>query len=198
MSADGIHSFDPGTGAAEWNLTLNTWHGANNSTPVWNEQDRTLHVTSAYESFRAGLGGTHVVELTRKDGLTEAKERWWNRKIQSHFSNALRVDSFYVMSDGDYGPTFLVALDAMTGELLWRVRGFGKASFLLADGKYVIILEEDGDLALATVSREALTVLARAPVLKRLARTVPTLVGTTLYVRDHASIMALELGKAGS
>lgn len=198
LSADGAHGFDPATGAAEWNVTLNTWHGANNSTPVWSEKDGVLCITSAYEGFREALGGTHAIALTRKDGLTEPKELWWNTRTAAHFGNMVRADSYYIVSDGDYGPAFLTALDAETGKELWRTRGLGKASFLLVNGKQLLILEEDGDLVLATPSREKLTIEARAPVLKKVARTAPTLVGTTVYVRDHATIHAFDLGKSTS
>ncbi|MBS1791370.1 MAG: hypothetical protein JST85_26905 [Acidobacteria bacterium] len=36
-------------------------------------------------------------------------------------------------------------------------------------------------------------VLAKAPLLERIAWTVPTLSGTRLYVRDRRSLMALDL-----
>lgn len=194
ISSDGVHAFDPDRGVPLWNRTFGIWHGSINTTPVWCEDD-LLYISSAYESFREGIGGTHVLELTRPAGglEVEVKELWWNRRVQAHFNNALRVDSFFVMSDGDFGPIFLTALDARTGAVLWSVRGFARANFLYADGK-LIILDENGDLALATASREALTIHARAPVLTSVSRTAPTLVGTKLYLRDWANIVALELG----
>jgi hypothetical protein len=48
-------------------------------------------------------------------------------------------------------------------------------------------------LGLATVSPQGLKVLARANVLQHLAWTPPTLVGTTLYVRDRQTISAFDL-----
>ena len=44
------------------------------------------------------------------------------------------------------------------------------------------------------VSPQGLKVLARAPILENLAWTPPTLVGTTLYVRDRKTIAAYDLG----
>jgi hypothetical protein len=52
---------------------------------------------------------------------------------------------------------FTTAIDAKTGKILWRHRSFPRASFLFADGRF-IILDEDGDLLLATATRESLTV----------------------------------------
>jgi hypothetical protein len=58
----------------------------------------------------------------------------------------------------------------------------------------LIILDEDGHLALATVSPEGLKVLSKIELMKSNAWTVPSLVGTRLYIRDRKTIVALELG----
>ena len=64
---------------------------------------------------------------------------------------------------------------------------------LYADGK-AILLDEDGNLGLVTLSPTGMKVLARASVLQNLAWTPPTLSGTTLYVRDRKTIAAFNLG----
>ena len=51
-----------------------------------------------------------------------------------------------------------------------------------------------GLLALATATTEGLTVHAQCQLTERWSFTAPTLVGTTLYVRDEKHIMALDLG----
>ena len=79
-----------------------------------------------------------------------------------------------------------------TGAVLWQDRAFARAQLLYADGK-LIVLDEDGTLGLATVSPQGLKVLARAQILEHLAWTPPTLVGTTLYVRDRRTIAAYDL-----
>jgi len=77
--------------------------------------------------------------------------------------------------------------------VLWRNRSFPRASFLFADGRF-IILDEDGQLLLATATQEGLTVISKTQLLGNQAWTVPSLAGTRLYVRDRKNIMALELG----
>jgi hypothetical protein len=76
--------------------------------------------------------------------------------------------------------------------VLWQNRDFARSTFLHADGK-LIILDEDGNLGLAKPDRKGLNVLTRAAVLTNKAWTTPTLVGTTLYLRDRARMMALDL-----
>ena len=76
--------------------------------------------------------------------------------------------------------------------MAWQDRAFSKASFVYADGK-VVVVDEDGNLALATLSPKGMTVHSRADVLSTRAWTTPTLVGTKLYVRDRAEIKAFDL-----
>jgi hypothetical protein len=76
---------------------------------------------------------------------------------------------------------------------LWRHRSFPRASFLSADGRF-IILDEDGQLLLATATREGLTVTSKVELLSNPSWTVPSLSGTRLYLRDRKNIIALELG----
>jgi hypothetical protein len=137
-----------------------------------------------------------VLELSRTGPTTTVKERWFSNKLRAHFGNVLRIGDLYIGSSGDSGPSFLTALDARTGAVAWQNRSFGKSNLLSADGK-VILLDEDGTLGLLTVTPDKMTALARATVASATAWTAPTLVGTTLYIRDRANIMALDLGSVG-
>jgi hypothetical protein len=79
-----------------------------------------------------------------------------------------------------------------SGKIVWQDRSFARAQLLYADNK-LIVLDEDGNLGLATVSPQGLKVLARAAVLSNVAWTPPTLSGTTLYARDRKTISAFSL-----
>ncbi|MBI3681185.1 MAG: hypothetical protein HY235_12415 [Acidobacteria bacterium] len=57
-----------------------------------------------------------------------------------------------------------------------------------------MLLDEDGTLALVTVSAEGLKVLGKHSLLSNNAWTAPTLDGRRLYVRDRRKIMAVSLG----
>ena len=85
-----------------------------------------------------------------------------------------------------------MTVDVRTGEVLSRQRGMAKAQIIYADGKF-LILDEDGTLALATPSPTGFKVISKAQVLNSVSRTVPTLVGTRLYLRDRNSMLALDL-----
>jgi hypothetical protein len=67
------------------------------------------------------------------------------------------------------------------------------ASCVHGDGK-LIILDQDGQLTLATATPDSLTVHSQCKITEWHSFTVPTLVGKVLYVRDRNHLMALELG----
>jgi hypothetical protein len=110
-----------------------------------------------------------------------------------HIGTVIRVGDYLYLSSGDFGPAFLTAVDVKTGRQVWQNRAFARAQLLYADGK-LIVLDEDGTLALATVSPEGLEVLSRASVLENVSWTPPTLAGATLYVRDRKTLAAFNLG----
>jgi hypothetical protein len=86
-----------------------------------------------------------------------------------------------------------MAFDMRTGERAWVKRGFPMATCVHGDGK-LIILDENGKLSLATATPDDLIVHSQCKITGRYSFTVPTLVGTKLYVRDRKHIMALDLG----
>ena len=185
--ADGPAGLDPLNGDLLWSHPHKTKWDLNISTPVWGD-DNLLFVSSAY-----GVG-SRVLQLTRVGNTTSVKELWFNNRIRVHKDNAVRVGDFIYAFNGDFGPAFFTAIAAKTGQIVWQERGFAKASFLYADGKF-IILDEEGHLALATPSAVGLKVNAKAEIFKSNAWTVPTLVGTKLYARDRRNMIALELGQ---
>lgn len=180
-----IVGVDPNSGELLWSHGHATEWGLNISTPVWGG-DNLLFLSSAYS------GGSRVLKLTRKDGKTTVEELWFHRRLRVHHGTAIRIGDYIYASSGDFGPSFFSAVNVRTGEIAFQDRSFPKTSFLYADGK-LIILDEDGNLALATVSPAGLKVVSKVGLMKHLAWTVPTLVGTRLYVRDRQTITAVDL-----
>jgi len=188
-SNDGVHGVDPSTGNALWGpVPLEKQYGAHISTPVWSERDRVLFFTAAYD------GGSKLLKLSSVGQTTSVTELWFSNRLRVHFGNVLRIGDLYIGSSGESGPSLLTALDVRTGAVVWQDRRFAKSTLLFADGK-VILIDEDGTLAMLTIARDKATLLDRAAVTSSTAWTAPALVGTTLYLRDRADIMALNLGR---
>lgn len=112
--------------------------------------------------------------------------------MRIHFGNAIRVGDYVYASSGDFGPAPFTAIDVRTRQVVWRNRSMARATAVLADQRF-ILLDEDGNLALATPMPAGLTINSKVELLTNNAWTVPTLAGTTLYVRDRKSVMALDL-----
>ncbi|MEO6213330.1 MAG: PQQ-binding-like beta-propeller repeat protein [Vicinamibacterales bacterium] len=176
---------DPSNGAILWRHPHKTDWGLNISTPVWGEGN-LLFVSAAYNN------GARLLKLAQAGGKTTVREQWYQNRMRVHIGTAIRLGDIVVGSSGDFGPCPTVAVDVNTGQVLWQNREFARSNFLHADGK-LIILDEDGNLGLASPNRQGLNVQAKAPVLANKAWTAPTLVGTTLYVRDRAKMMAFDL-----
>jgi len=177
---------DPINGNLLWSHPHPVEHGLNTTTPVWGSVN-LLFVSSGYD------GGSRVIKLSRNGDKTTTEELWAHRLMRVHFTNAIRVGDIVYGSSGDFGPAPFTAVEVKTGKVLWRNRSFPRASFLFADGHF-IILDEDGQLILATPTAEGLTITSKAALLSNQSWTVPSLAGTRLYMRDRKNIMALELG----
>jgi len=183
-----VAGLDPDTGALEWTHPHPTDMGVTVSTPIWGA-DRLLFVSSAYN------GGSRVLRLARTARGVTVDEVWANKRVRMHFGNGVRFGNRIYGSNGDFGTAPFAAIDVATGEMAWRDRSVTRATLIGAGGR-LVILDEDGNLVLATPGESALIVHAKAQILGERAWTAPTLSGTTLYVRDRKQIMALDLGTA--
>jgi outer membrane protein assembly factor BamB len=182
-------ALDPATGQTRWKTTVDKQLAGIMSTPLFIAPDRVLF-SSAYG------GATQLYRITHKDDAYTAELLWTNEKMKVMHGTIVRSGDLIVGSSGDFGPAFLMGLHLDTGKIAWRDRTFAKTNLLLADGK-LILLDETGLLALATVTPDGLKIVSQAQVLADKSWTVPTLVGTRLYLRDNKTILALDLAPAG-
>ena len=187
FGTDEVYGADPTNGNLLWSYPHKTEYGLNISTPIWNAADGLLFISSAY-----GVG-SRALQLTRNGDRTAVKQAWENKRVRIHFGTAIRVGDYVYGSSGDFGPAFFTAINVKTGQIAWQERGLARASFVYADSK-LVILDEDGTLAIAAPLPSGLNILAQAPVMKNRAWTGPTLAGTKLYLRDRRMIVALDLG----
>ena len=188
FTGERVAGLDPANGQTLWTHRHKTEWGLNISTPVWSPADHLLFVSSAYGT------GSRAIELRQAAGNTTVAEKWFSQRMRVHIGTVMHVGDYIYGASGDFGPSFLTAVELKTGRIVWQDRSFSRAQLLYADNK-LIILDEDGNLGLATVSPQGLKVLSRAPVLENLSWTPPTLAGTTLFVRDRKTIAAFALGQ---
>jgi len=186
--AEELVGVDPDDGALLWRYPhANEWHH-NISVPEV-DGDRIF-----LSSPVAGARGLRLVRDGDGEGEEiRVEEVWSTRRVQLYHATSVRVGDWVYGSSGTASPAFLTAVDLRTGEIGWRRRGLGKANCVEADGK-LVILDENGVLYLATATPEELVVHSRTQLLERVAWTVPTIVGKTLYARNEGRILAVDLG----
>jgi outer membrane protein assembly factor BamB len=177
----GVHA---GTGKVLWSIGHRTMYDINAATPVWCDGMSVLVVSSAYDG---GARGIHVDK--------RVSELWHHRRLRVHHTNMVCAGGVVYGSNGDFGPAPLTAVDARTGAILWQDRAFTKASFVMA-GDVLFLVDDDGSVAAAAVSRQGLKVFGQTELLRANAWTVPVLVDSRFYVRDRHRLIALELDPA--
>src|SRR5262249_37740944 len=151
--ADAIVGLNPNDGELLWSHPHPCDWGLNISIPVWGAGN-ILFVSSAYS------GGSRALQLNQTAGRTTVKELWASRRMRVHHSTMLRLGDLVFGSSGDFGPTPMTAVDVRTGNVVWQDRSFPKSNLIYAGGK-VILLDEDGVLALVTLSPEGMKVLSK-------------------------------------
>jgi outer membrane protein assembly factor BamB len=186
LMASSVFAANPLNGDLAWYVKHEAPYGLNVSTPVWGPGN-LLFVATGYGA------GSRAIEVKRSGNSLSAKELWYSNRFGIHHGNAIRLGDTLYFSSGN-GPAPFTAVDIRTGKVLWQNREFPKVTMVYADGK-LIVLDEDGNLALAQVSPQGVRTLAKAPLLSNNAWTPPTLSGTKLYIRDRRSMTAVELGR---
>ena len=180
-----VAAFNPDNGDRQWEFPHKTDYDLNISIPTFGA-DGIMVLSSAYS------GGSRGLQLTWTGSKTEVKEIWSHKKLRLHHNNALRIGDVVYASSGDFGPAPLTAVDVKDGKVLWQDRGLGKCS-LIGSGNRVLLLSEDGELALADLSPTGMKILSRKQVAVSRAWTAPAVVAGVVYIRDRATIQALRI-----
>jgi outer membrane protein assembly factor BamB len=172
LTGSRLVSLEPGTGKLLWFYPWETYDFVNVATPILAGGDRVF-ISSGYDQ------GAALLQVTANG----REELWRSREMKNHFNNSVHHEGILYGFDG----AFLKALDAATGSILWRERGFGTGSLILAGG-HLVVLSEEGELALAAPSRTELRVLSRVSALEGQSWTPPSLARGRLYLRNQREI----------
>lgn len=169
-------------GAVLWS---HPWAGPNNginaAQPMPIGDDR-FYLSSGY-----GMGAAVVEVSGGANGFT-TREIWRNTRMKNRFASAVLHEGIIYGLD----ESILAAIDASTGEQKWKGGRYGYGQLLLADG-HLIVLTEDGDLALVRATPAKHEELARFEVLNGKTWNPPALANGVLLVRNLAEMAAFDL-----
>ena len=187
---EGLVALDPETGRILWKHPIE-FNNGNHLTPVVRCDPHHLWVGSQFSSGGGRL--LRILESERAPQSLKVEEVWFERRRSASHWTLVPQGEYIYGSLGGNRTSYLAAMAWRTGELAWKKRGFHKAQVLWADEK-LLLLDESGELALARASEKRLEILDRAEVLEANVWTLPTLVGSTLFLRDQEHLLALDLG----
>ncbi|MCH7701878.1 MAG: PQQ-like beta-propeller repeat protein [Planctomycetes bacterium] len=182
MSAE-VVGMDPSNGSLLWSFPMKNRWDMHVFVPVWGA-DNLLFVSSFEQC--------HVLRLTRTGEKTTVETVVSPSKVGISHTNAVRIGDTIYGSSGSQRASFVTAVNIKTGEVLWKERGFGVANYLRV-GDRLLLLDGNGQVALAAPTEKALNVLGKMDVLAKRAWTAPTLIGKRLYLRDQKHILAMQL-----
>lgn len=183
-----VIAVDPSDGTILWEHPWKTAYDVNAAAPIFLEPDR-LFVSSGYDT------GAAMLRIVKSDDAKKAKgigveEVWTSRRMKNQFSSSVHLDGTIYGFDNKS----LKAIDAKTGEDLWRKSGFGHGSLFLV-GDRLVVLGDNGKLALVEATPAEYREKAMATVDSGKHWTVPTLYDGRLYVRNERELFAFDVSK---
>jgi outer membrane protein assembly factor BamB len=187
ISGPGTMSVDPATGKVLWQ---HEWGGAIVQ-PALTEDGGVL-VNNI--SMNGGLGLRRLA-VVHDAGGWRVDERWMSTGLKPYFND------FVVHKGHAYGfdGNILSCIDLQDGSRKWKGGRYGNGQLiLLADQDVLLVLTEDGELALVSATPDQFTEVARFPgALEGKTWNHPVLVGGVLLVRNDHEMAAFRLSLAG-
>ncbi len=142
------------------------------------------------------MGGIGIrrIALTHAATGWSAEERWTSRGLKPYFSD------FAVHKGHAYGfdGSILACIELQDGTRKWKGGRYGTGQLvLLPDEDLLLVLSEEGELALVKASPDQFTEVARFKAIEGKTWNHPVLVGDVLLVRNDQEMAAFRLSLAG-
>jgi len=134
--------------------------------------------------------GLRRLAVSRRDAAWTVDERWVSNRLKPYFND------FVVHRGHAYGfdGAILAAIDLANGERKWKGGRYGQGQLLLLpDQDVLLVVSEDGDLALVKAVPDGFTEIARVPALSGKTWNHPVLVGDILLVRNGEEMAGFRL-----
>jgi outer membrane protein assembly factor BamB len=180
QSGNAVHAVDPQDGKLLWK------HEWPNNGPI--VQPATL---GADLLITGGQGaGMQRLSVSRAGQDWKLEQRWATLNLKPYFND-------YVIHNGHvYGfdNAILACIDSSDGQRKWKGGRYGHGQLLLlAQQNLLLILSEEGEIALVKAEPDQFTELARLPVLEGKTWNHPVVAAGNLYVRNATEMVALNL-----
>ena len=138
-----------------------------------------------------GSQGIKRVALTRASDGWKAEERWASRGLKPYFNDYVPHKGHVYGFDG----SILACISLEDGSRKWKGGRYGEGQMmLLADQDLLLVISDEGELALVKASPDQFTEVARFKAIEGKTWNHPVLVGNLLLVRNGEEMAAFRLG----
>jgi outer membrane protein assembly factor BamB len=140
-------------------------------------------------------GGIGARRLTVTHGTNgwNVTERWTSNGLKPYFNDYVIHKGYAFGFDGN----ILASVDIADGRRKWKGGRYGSGQLiLLAEQDLLLVLTEEGELALVSATPDTFTEIARAPAIEGKTWNHPVLVGDVLLVRNGEEMAAFRLARA--
>ena len=168
-----------------WEYPWVTFNGISVAQPLILGHDRVF-LSAAYGH------GAAVFEVTRSNGGFTARQVWANTRMKNKFTSSVLHQGYIYGLD----EAILACLDAATGELKWKGGRYGYGQIALA-GDHLVVLSEDGDVALVNATPEGHKEVAKFPAISGKTWNHPVIADGRLLVRNLNEMAAFDIRPAG-
>jgi outer membrane protein assembly factor BamB len=187
LAGSGIISVGPADGKVLWE---HTWKGVPIVQPALLE-DGTLLITTSQDAVGAGV---RRIAVARDADKWRVEERWTSVGLKPYFND------FVVHKGHAYGfdGSILSCIDLNDGKRKWKGGRYGYGQMvLLPEQDLLLVLAEEGELALVKATAEQYTEVARVPGIEGKTWNHPVVVGDLLLARNGEEMAAFRLTRSG-
>jgi outer membrane protein assembly factor BamB len=142
------------------------------------------------------MGGSGIRRLAVVHGPAgwTVEDRWTSRGLKPYFNDFVVNDGHAFGFDG----SILACIDLADGTRKWKGGRYGHGQLiLLPEQDLLLVLSEEGELALVRATPDQFTELARFPAIKGKTWNHPVLAGDVLLVRNGEEMAAFRLSLTG-
>ncbi len=183
VSEAGMTSVAPRDGTLLWEHDWSVW-------PMFPVVQPALASDADLVFSTSASGGTRRITVGRAAGRWTLTERWTSSGLKPNFND------FVVHNGHAYGfdGTILACIDLADGTRKWKGGRYGQGQLmLLKDQNVLLVVSEDGEIALVGATTDQYRELARVPAIEGKTWNHPALVGDVLLVRNGEEMAAFRL-----
>lgn len=183
LTNPGAVSVNPADGKLLWE---HIWEGGAIVQPAVTEDgDILINAMAA-----TGGIGTRRLSVKKSDNGWTVEEKWTTNGLKPYFNDLVIHKGYAYGFDG----AILSAIDLTDGKRKWKGGRYGNGQLvLLADQDVLLVISEDGELALVSATPDQYKEIARIPALNAKTWNHPVIVRDVLLIRNGEEMAAYKL-----